>query len=401
MGVESRLKVGIFFNARAEQGGLYHYALTLVDCLQLHAPEFDYFLYHATLEDLPLKLSQPNWELVRFHPNEIRARLAVEAGLMTLARAGIEIPFRLIPCYQRIAQNPPDVILYVKPTLHVFQWNIPAIFPIHDLQHRLQPEFPEVSDRGEFRRREYMYLRSVDKARAILTDSETGKEDVIACYNGKPEKIFPLPYIAPTFRENDLSVSGLGAIQKKYDLPEKYFFYPAAFWKHKNHERLVRAISILAQRNGVRVPLLLAGNKNREFENVMALVRELELEDIVRFLGYVPDDDLYGLYHHALALVMPTFFGPTNIPILEAWAVGCPVITSDLRGIREQVGDAGLLVNPRDVSALADAMWLLYQDFPLRQSLAENGTRRALSWTPEMFARRLVSVIQHSASNKP
>jgi len=75
-------------------------------------------------------------------------------------------------------------MIYVKLTMHVFQWPYQSIFPIHDLQHRLQLEFSEVSELGEFRRREYIYTRSIPKAAAVLTDSITGKEDLLACYGG-------------------------------------------------------------------------------------------------------------------------------------------------------------------------------------------------------------------------
>src|SRR5205823_751648 len=118
-----------------------------------------------------------------------------------------------------------------------------------------------------------------------------------------------------------------------------------------------------------------------------ALTGELGLAGQVRFLGYVPDEDISALYRRALVLVMPTFFGPTNIPYLEAWSLGCPVITSDVRGLPEQVGDAGLLVDPRDEGALAEAIWRLRSDEALRRSLVERGRRKVAEWTPRRRPR--------------
>lgn len=400
MGVESRLKVGIFFNARREQGGLYQYALTLVNCLSTHAPEFDYFLYHATLDPFPLQVEESNWKKITLSSFSIKIRMAVEFLLMSLSRFGIKILFKSLPEFQEIRSNPPDIMLYVKPTLHVFQWDYPAIFPIHDLQHRLQPEFPEVSDAGEYRRREYMYVSSVNKSVAILTDSEVGKEDVIRCYGCKAEKIYALPYIAPPFRGDDLDLDALSKIREKYNLPSQYFFYPAAFWKHKNHERLIRAIYIILRDKDASIPFVFAGSKNREYQNLVNLADSLGIRDIIRFIGYVPDGDLLSLYQQSLGLVMPTFFGPTNIPILEAWSAGCPVITSDLRGIREQVGDAAILVNPRDEIGLAEAIWKLYTETSLRQKLIQNGKMRIALWTPQRFSQKLIEVIKVSISNE-
>jgi glycosyltransferase involved in cell wall biosynthesis len=395
--VQPRLRIGIYFNARPEQGGLYQYALTLIDCLAHYTPDFDYILYHANLDEPALQVASPNWRLIQLPSRAVSARMGIEYLLMTLARLGIQIPFHIIPEFGAIKRQPPDVMIYVKPTLHVFQWRYPSIFPIHDLQHRLQPGFPEVSANGEVKRREYMYTRSIPKAGAILTDSLVGKEDVVALYDADGTRIFPLPYIAPTFRKEFTSRDYIVSIRNKYILPEKYFFYPAAFWEHKNHMRLVRALHGLIKKHDTRIHLVLAGSKRHEYQNIARLVSALDLQESVFFIGYVPDDDLAALYNQALALVMPTFFGPTNIPILEAWVAGCPVITSDLRGIREQVGDAGLLVDPREEMKIADAMWHIYQSEELRLDLIQRGRARASAWTPPQFAARLAEVIRFAS----
>jgi len=92
-------------------------------------------------------------------------------------------------------------------------------------------------------------------------------------------------------------------------------------------------------------------------------------------------------------LVMPTFFGPTNIPVLEAWAFGCPVLTSDIRGVREQVGDAALLADPTSVEAIADGIHRLWTDPELGRTLSDLGRRRLAAYTPEDYLRRLIEII--------
>ena len=93
---------------------------------------------------------------------------------------------------------------------------------------------------------------------------------------------------------------------------------------------------------------------------------------------------------------MPTFFGPTNIPLLEAWALGCPVLTSDIPGVREQMGDAALLVDPRRVDQLAAGIRNLWTDESLRASLARRGARRLALYGPADFRGRLSAAL-HSA----
>jgi glycosyltransferase involved in cell wall biosynthesis len=95
---------------------------------------------------------------------------------------------------------------------------------------------------------------------------------------------------------------------------------------------------------------------------------------------------------------MPTFFGPTNIPILEAWALDCPVITSDIRGVREQAGDAALLVDPTSPEALADAIRRVWQEDDTRAGLVRRGRARLGLYTREDYAARLDAVLDRAAS---
>jgi glycosyltransferase involved in cell wall biosynthesis len=134
--------------------------------------------------------------------------------------------------------------------------------------------------------------------------------------------------------------------------------------------------------------------RQRTFAEMMEAACKLAVDSQIHYLGYVGDSDMPALYAEALALLMPTFFGPTNIPVLEAWQFGCPVITSDIRGIREQVGDAALLVDPRSVEAIAAAMDRVWNDASVRFLLAERGKHRLSLYTPEDYRRRLSAIIR-------
>lgn len=103
-----------------------------------------------------------------------------------------------------------------------------------------------------------------------------------------------------------------------------------------------------------------------------------------------------GLYAMAECLVMPTFFGPTNIPILEAFTVGCPVVVSDIPGEREQVGDAGILVDPKSVESIAAGIRRLFTEPGLREELAHRGRVRIAGYTREDYLEILAKVIQEA-----
>jgi glycosyltransferase involved in cell wall biosynthesis len=136
--------------------------------------------------------------------------------------------------------------------------------------------------------------------------------------------------------------------------------------------------------------------RERTFREVMTFRSQLGLEGEILYLGYVPNEDMSGLYAGAAALVMPTFFGPTNIPVLEAWAFGCPVLTSDIRGIREQAGNAAVLVDPRSVEAIADGIYQLWNDASLRHILADAGRQLLATYRPGDYRQRLIEILEEA-----
>ena len=120
-------------------------------------------------------------------------------------------------------------------------------------------------------------------------------------------------------------------------MPPKYIFYPAQFWKHKNHINLIKAIRIL-QTELEDIQLVLVGSEKNNYQEVKRVIRDNGLERYVTTLGFVSDGKMVYLYKHAVGMVMPTYFGPTNLPPLEAMALGCPVAVSNNYAMPEQIG---------------------------------------------------------------
>ena len=142
------------------------------------------------------------------------------------------------------------------------------------------------------------------------------------------------------------------------------------------------------------VRLVCVGAAKNGYESTVALVRELDVEEQVRLLGYVPDADMAEFYRRARALVMPTFFGPTNIPPLEAFATGCPAAVSRVYAMPEQVGDAALLFDPASVSDMANVIRRLWLDDALCRELARRGREGAEQWADSHFAERLGAILR-------
>lgn len=297
-----------------------------------------------------------------------------------------------------------ELMLYPAPNTWSFETGVPYVMAVHDLQHRLQPEFPEVSANGEWEQREYLFRNSIRNATLLLADSAVGKEDILNFYGEyglEPERVKVLPFLPASYLAVEGSDEDRRRVREIYGLPERYLFYPAQFWPHKNHARVIRALAQLKQEHRLNIPVVFSGSnageiRKRTFREAMSLAHDLGVDEQISHLGYVPDAHMSALYGSAVALVMPTFFGPTNIPILEAWSFGCPVLTSDIRGVREQAGDAAVLADPRSVDAIGDAIYRLWTDQDLRQTLVQQGKRRLKAYTPEDFQRILIATIEEA-----
>ena len=138
---------------------------------------------------------------------------------------------------------------------------------------------------------------------------------------------------------------------------------------------------------------MLVGSKKNNYRKVRKLTEHLRLQSQVFILDYVPNKDMPALYRLARALIMPTFFGPTNIPPLEAFATGCPVAVSDIYGMAEQTGGAALLFDPHSESQMTTVMRQLWSDDDLCRHLSERGLERARKWDLNAFSKRLKLII--------
>ena len=270
------------------------------------------------------------------------------------------------------------------------QVDLPYMAIVWDLQHRLQPWFPEVSSDGTWRHREKFYSEFLRRASIIIAGNDAGRQEIERFYQVTSNRIKLFPHPTPSFALN-AQPGDTAAVLKKYELKNNYLFYPAQFWSHKNHVNLLLAAAALKAEHQLDFQLVFAGSDKGNEQFVRRYASQLKID--AAFLGFVPVQDLVSLYRGAFALSYVTFFGPENLPTLEAFALGCPVVASDVDGAREQLGDAALLVNPRDPSNIAAAIANLHDDKALRQTLTEKGRARAERWTAKDFVRGVFTAL--------
>ena len=233
---------------------------------------------------------------------------------------------------------------------------VPYVLNIFDLQHRLQPWFPEVSAGGQWEQREAAWATSVRRAALVNVGSQEAKEQLCHFYGVPLENVrvlpFPTPQHAIDIAEGKTTASANQNVRAKYGIKNDFLFYPAQFWSHKNHVNLLLALNLLRQK-GRHLSLVLTGSDHGNLPHVQKTCRDLDLDDLVHFCGFVPYEDVLAFYGQARALSYVSFFGPENLPPLEAMALGCPVVLSNIAGVETLHGDGPVLVEPSDPASIA------------------------------------------------
>lgn len=265
-----------------------------------------------------------------------------------------------------------------------FLTDLPTVYHPYDLQHR---HLPQYFSRSVRRTREVRYRILCERAELVAVESSWVKEDLVEQLGLSPDKIAVVPLAAPISAYPDPRPEDLDRTRAAYDLPEKFVFYPAHTWEHKNHLGLLEALARLRDERGVSVPLVCTGRLTDFYGTLERRVGDLGLAEDAHFLGFVSPLELQCLYRLATAMVMPTLFEAASLPLWEAFLAGCPAACSNVTSLPEQAGDAALVFDPHDPDSIADAVARLWLDPELRAELAAHGRERVSRFSWERTAR--------------
>lgn len=385
-------RIGIYLERHPDSGGAYQYCLAMLKSLASFPKERYEIVAFIMYEEWRPITEGFGLRTIYAQKNKIEKVIYHLAELALPVAACRKLCRFLHPFARALRREHIEACIYPCADKISFMMDTPAVVSVFDLMHRYLTEFPEISAPEIYKSRERSYTNIARYAKMIFVDSEVGRQQMIECYGEAADlsgRVYPLPFIAP-----DYVYESVGKPQyPKPDVFETYIFYPAQFWKHKNHGRLLEALALL-KKEGVCVNLVCSGTGKNGYEDVCRQIKELHLEQQVKILGYVSNEEMVALYQHARALVMPTFGGPTNIPQLEAFVLGCPVATSRIFGIPEQVGNAALLFDPADVNEIADCIRRLWQDDALCERLICAGHERAAHWGERQFGERLLEYLE-------
>jgi glycosyltransferase involved in cell wall biosynthesis len=266
------------------------------------------------------------------------------------------------------------IVYYLKPRDNLIDF--PMIVTHWDVGHKSMYPFPEVGWNGNFEKRESYYSTMLNKAFLILCESESGARELQHYYPVNPARIRVMPLFAGNVVFTQVSDKDQLQILADYELLKGGFYlYTAQFWSHKNHSTLIRAFkSVLEQPKNASLKLVLCGGDKGNLHYIKKLIAELKLEKSVVIPGFISNTHLYTLYKNAIALVMPTFLGPTNIPLIEAAQLHCTILCSDLAGHREILGENALYFNPSSAAEMQHCMEQVLK-CEIREELASSAYR--------------------------
>ncbi len=373
------MKVAVVMEASPTQGGGFCQALNALQQMQrLCAGRHEMIVVITELDSKPVldrmgiasQHVRPSW-YERLQPMLLASRL-LEQVLDRVAR-----PTRL---ERMLLDQGTDLAYFVSPWWRTRMFHrLNYWLTVWDMAHLDYPEFPEV--RQPFQTRERVLRRALEHAVLTVADSDMLAQRISRRFDVHAARVLAMPFM-PAADVLGIDCAPLHDVMTRLQLQPGYLFYPAQFWAHKNHIRILEALQICNSRGAV-LQAVFAGGDSGQRGHIEATAQAMGLQAQLRFLGFVDPRDMQGLYLGCRALVMPTYFGPTNLPPLEAWALGRPVIYSS--HLQEQAGDAALLADPDSAEELADCMLACLDDTRCADLVAR-GSRRLQEITQQRDA---------------
>ena len=267
----------------------------------------------------------------------------------------------------------------------------PTVFTLHGAEQFAVPEVFPALDRFYTR---LMMPVFCHRAAAIISTTRMGVEEIVRYVGADRRKIHPV-YEAAHARFRLIPRSELGAIRERYRLPERFILFVGGLNPLKNFSNLLLAYRAIERE--FEHSLVAVGFLRWKFEQDVARIAELGLGSRVIRTGFVSDEDLPAIYNLADALLLPSLYEGFGIPVLEAMACGCPVITSTTGCSPEVAGDAALLVDPRNVDEIAAAIRRVLSDTALRTRLIQAGLARSAQFSWRRAAEESLQVYELAA----
>ncbi len=353
-------------------------------------PDFGIGSYVAALlHHLPFMTPAWTWAvLVTAEGREMLPPLPANVRVLHVEAKGYSVREQLLLPWRLWALRPRLV--------HIPHYVIPLGFPgkmvvtIHDIIHVLFPQF--LPKPAGYTYATFMIRAAVTRARRVIAVSQTTAQDLATLFGAEAHKV----EVIPNGVEGEFFAEAQGAEddarRQRLGLSRPYFLFVGNHKPHKNVEAVLKAYQLFTNEAAGEVPQLALAGGFTANGPLAARVEAMGLTNQVRFLGFLPRQELRAVYRGALAFLYPSLYEGFGLPVLEAAACGLPIMASDIPAVREVLADAVWKVNPRDVVEQAHAMRRLWHEPETRRKLASAAKRRASRFRWEQTARETIAV---------
>lgn len=279
--------------------------------------------------------------------------------------------------------------LYHEPSFLPFRFDGPTVITIHDLSPL---RFPETHPAQRVREFSEQLPKAIGRAARIIVDSDFVRREVISQFGVQPERVAAI-HLGVSAEYRPRAAADIGPVLGRYGLvPGRYLLAVGTLEPRKNLLQAIDAYAGLPQAVRQSTPLVIAGMRGWLTQELESRIQHYEKSAEVRWLGYVPAEDLPLLYSGATMLVYPSLYEGFGLPVLEAMASGIPVIASNRASLPEVAGDVGLLVDPEDADGLRSRMRRLIEDPAEVRRLGALGVARAGQFTWDNCAGKTIAI---------
>ena len=356
-------------------GGIRQYSAGLLKLFSEITGIFNFFILHDGNDEVIMNLIiiNPDLKQIKFsdYPLTKKERLRDKINYVYNRTKNLitKVPYNKESTLDRIIRINSIDILHCPYQYLPKVKNVKLLTTMHDVQELYFPDFFSAEERAY---RAVNYLNFIKKADKVLVSYDHVKKDIEKFFKKNPSDIITLLLKMDNLWYKKYEGHKIKNLNIKFD---EFLLYPANFWKHKNHENLVKAIHYLKQKKNLSVNFIFTGDYTIDSENkISKLINDFDLSSQIQTLGIVDEETLYSLYKSTLGVVIPTIYEAGSFPLMESILIGVPVICSNVTSLPETIGDEDFTFNPKSIEDIAIKIEQLWKDLDFRKKSLHNSS---------------------------